>query len=101
MGSGSYGNWDQVHNLLTANPENLDLIFMDIQMPEQDGREATREIRQKGFSDIPIIAMTAEAMIGDREKCLEAGMNDYIAKPIKRNEIFKVVKKWHIDKLGS
>ena len=67
---------------------------MDIQMPEMDGYEATRCIRQKGFMNIPIIAMTANAMKGDRELCLEAGMNDYITKPIKREIVFQVLEKW-------
>jgi PAS domain S-box-containing protein len=91
-------NGREAVEIFTANPEDFDLIFMDIQMPELDGREATQEIRGKGFSEIPIIAMTAEAMKGDRKKCLKAGMNDYISKPIQRNEIFIMVKKWHIDK---
>jgi PAS domain S-box-containing protein len=70
-------------------------ILMDVQMPEMDGFEATRRIRQDPrFIDIPIIAMTANAMKGDREKCLEAGMNDYISKPIHIEELFSVLKKW-------
>ncbi len=77
----------------TANPQDFDLIFMDIQMPEMDGKEATRTIRQKGFDKIPIIAMTAHAMAGDREMCIEAGMNDYITKPIKREAVFAMIKK--------
>ena len=67
---------------------------MDIQMPEMDGLEATRQIRKKGFTAIPIIAMTANAMVGDREKCIAAGMNDYITKPIKREMVFKILEKW-------
>ncbi len=78
----------------TSNPGKYDLILMDIQMPELDGREATRRIRAKGFTDIPIIALTAEAMKGDMEKCLEAGMNDYVPKPIKREMVFRIVEKW-------
>ncbi len=78
----------------TDKPENFDTILMDIQMPEMDGYEATRQIRLRGFKDIPIIAMTANAMKGDKELCLEAGMSDYMTKPIKREIIFQVLEKW-------
>jgi len=71
---------------------------MDIQMPEMDGMEATQAIRNKGFDAIPIVAMTAHAMKGDREMCLEAGMDDYIAKPIKRETVFKMIEKWVFSK---
>lgn len=65
-------------------------------MPEMDGYEATRRIRSMNanFSDIPIIAMTANAMKGDREKCLEAGMNDYVSKPISLEALSKVLDLW-------
>lgn len=76
----------------TKNPSRYDLILMDIQMPEMDGLAATRQIRGQGFQHIPIIAMTANAMQGDREKCLEAGMNDYISKPIKREMVFRILE---------
>ena len=77
----------------SADPDAFDLIFMDIQMPEMDGKEATQTIRQKGFEGVPIIAMTAHAMKGDREMCLEVGMNDYITKPIKREAVFAIIEK--------
>ncbi len=87
-------NGKEVVEKFIARPETFDLIFMDIQMPEMDGREATRVIREKGFSEIPIVAMTAECMKGDREKCMEAGMNDYIPKPLKRELVLDTMKKW-------
>lgn len=77
----------------TAAPDDVDLIFMDIQMPEMDGTEATRLIREKGFDKVPIIAMTAHAMKGDREMCLAAKMNDYLTKPIKREAVFAIIEK--------
>lgn len=79
---------------LTAGPDNFNLVFMDIQMPEIDGMEATKIIRDKGFESIPIIAMTAHAMKDVREKCLGAGMNDYISKPIRKEVVFEMIKKW-------
>jgi two-component system sensor histidine kinase/response regulator len=87
-------NGEDAVKIFTAEPEKFDLILMDIQMPQMNGLDATRLIREKGFSDIPIVAMTAQSMKGDREKCLGAGMNDYMAKPIKREMVFEMVKKW-------
>ncbi len=77
-----------------ASPKDFDTILMDIQMPEMDGYEATRQIRSQGFGEIPVIAMTANAMKGDKELCLAAGMNDYMSKPIKREIVFQVLEKW-------
>ena len=87
-------NGREAVDLFTSEPDRFDLILMDIQMPRLNGIEATRLIRERGFRDVPIIAMTAQAMKGDREKCIKAGMNDYIAKPIKRETVFAIVKKW-------
>lgn len=78
----------------TAEPERYDLIFMDLHMPELDGLEATKVLRNRGYKDVPIIAMTADAMKEDRDRCLDVGMNDYLAKPIRREEVFAMVKKW-------
>jgi signal transduction histidine kinase/CheY-like chemotaxis protein len=72
-----------------------DLVLMDMQMPVMDGIEATRAIRlDPRFGDLPIIAMTANAMAADRHRCLEAGMNDHIAKPIEPEELFRVLAQW-------
>jgi signal transduction histidine kinase/ActR/RegA family two-component response regulator len=73
-----------------------DLILADIQMPEMDGLELTRTIRrfQGALRDIPIIAMTAHAMKGDRERCLEAGMNDYLSKPVVPAELAEKLRRW-------
>ncbi|TAE46273.1 MAG: response regulator [Bacteroidetes bacterium] len=71
-----------------------DLVFMDMQMPEMDGLEATRHIRQLDIAQPIIIAMTANAMKGDRERCIEAGMNDYISKPIKLEDVHAAIRRW-------
>jgi signal transduction histidine kinase len=78
----------------TSDPGQFDLIFMDIQMPEIDGMETTKIIRERGFTSVPIIAMTAHAMKSDRERCLSSGMNDYIAKPIRREALYEIVERW-------
>ncbi len=76
-------------------PDIYDLVFMDIQMPVMDGLEATRLIRKdERFKSLPIIAMTAYAMSGDRERCLEAGMNDHIAKPFDPENLYGIMAKW-------
>ncbi len=75
--------------------QDFDLVFMDIQMPQMDGYQATHLIRQQPRTkNLPIIAMTAHAVKGDREKCLAAGMDDYISKPIKANVLAKLVAKY-------
>src|SRR5574344_2926284 len=72
---------------------DIDLILMDLQMPEMNGYDATREIR-KIYSDFPIIAQTAFAMSDDRAKAIEAGCNDYLAKPIRSKDLLEMVNKY-------
>jgi hypothetical protein len=74
----------------------FDLIFMDCQMPIMDGFEATRAIRQMvgDIRDIPIVAMTAHALKEDRQRCLDVGMNDYLAKPVHRDALVAVLQKY-------
>ncbi len=74
--------------------EPFDLVFMDVQMPEMDGMEACRRIRKLdlGGRHLPIVAMTAYAMQGDAQKCLEAGMDDYLSKPVDVNQVFQVIE---------
>ena len=78
--------------------EGIDIVLMDIMMPEMDGFQAMREIRKlKRFQQLPIIALTARAMKGDREKCIEAGASDYIPKPVAPDQLLSVLCAWAPD----
>jgi CheY-like chemotaxis protein len=76
-----------------ATETAYDLILMDCQMPEMDGYEATRTLRAQGIAT-PIVALTANALEGDREKCLACGMNDYLSKPIQADKLRETLAKW-------
>lgn len=73
---------------------NYDMVLMDVHMPEMDGLESTRMIRKRLNGSIIVIALTANAMQGDEEECLQAGMNDYLSKPVKLDELVKMLRKW-------
>lgn len=79
---------------LEATPD-LAIVLMDIMMPEMDGYQTMQVIRQNSaFRRLPIIALTAKAMKGDREKCLEAGASDYLAKPVNTDQLLSALRMW-------
>ena len=80
-----------------------DIILMDMQMPEMDGLEATVKIRELGgeFTHLPIVALTANVMESDREACTRAGMDGYLSKPIRRNELLVVLQRWGRERIEN
>jgi CheY-like chemotaxis protein/HPt (histidine-containing phosphotransfer) domain-containing protein len=86
---------DGVEALEKLASGKFDLVLMDVQMPNMDGFEATRRIRQEQrYDTLPIVAMTAHALKGDRERCLAVGMDDYLTKPIRADELKRIVERW-------
>ncbi|MBT9267185.1 response regulator [Pseudomonas sp. MG-9] len=86
---------DGAQAIRSAEGNDFEVILMDCRLPIIDGYEATRQIRLlPGRADVPIIALTANALQGDRETCLSAGMNDYLAKPFKRNDLQQILQRW-------
>ncbi len=87
-------NGRQAIDLINQTPD-LSVVLMDIMMPEMDGYETMREIRNNpDFRTLPILALTAKAMKGDREKCLAAGASDYIAKPVNTDQLLSLLRVW-------
>ncbi|HZG01011.1 MAG TPA: response regulator, partial [Chitinophagales bacterium] len=81
-------------DIMNENP-HIDIVLMDIMMPEMDGYETTQKIRREHKNTgLPIIAVTAKAMKGDREKCIEAGASDYITKPVKIDQLLSLMRVW-------
>ena len=89
-----------VEVLHALEAKTYDIIFLDVQMPDMDGYEAARRVRAKWAGNEParptMVAMTGNAMQGDRERCLEAGMDDYISKPVHAEELMAALKRWGV-----
>jgi CheY-like chemotaxis protein len=80
---------------MLQHTEGVDLVLMDIMLPEMDGYQTMQRIRKMyGFEQLPIIALTAKAMKGDREKCIDAGASDYIAKPVETERLLTLLRNW-------
>jgi CheY-like chemotaxis protein len=87
-------NGRQAIEIIEQTPD-LSMVLMDIMMPEMDGYQTMREIRKNPqFRTLPILALTAKAMKGDREKCLDAGASDYISKPVNTDELLSLLRVW-------
>jgi len=92
------GNGKDALEILKKTPD-MDCVLMDIMMPEMDGYETTKAVRKMAkFKTLPIIALTAKAMKGDREKCIEAGASDYISKPVNPDQLLSLLRVWMFGK---
>src|SRR5262249_47539375 len=87
------GNGREAIDMIRTAPERYAAVLMDVQMPEMDGLTATRELRQDKY-ELPIIAMTANAMKADLDACLAAGMDDHVTKPIERKALLQTLRRW-------
>jgi CheY-like chemotaxis protein/HPt (histidine-containing phosphotransfer) domain-containing protein len=80
--------------LLQQQPRTFHLVLMDVQMPVMDGHEATRQLRKQGLASLPVIALTAGALSGERQRALEAGMNDFLTKPLEPRLLIRTVRRY-------
>ncbi len=102
-------NWNIRYTLVNNGKEAIEelrngdytIVLMDIQMPEMDGYSATQVIRNELISDIPIIAMTAHAMMGEKEKCIQLGMNDYVSKPLKETILYNIIAQYSYNRVNK
>ena len=95
--SGFQVTWakDGAEAFVIVGPAQPDICVLDVMMPEMDGYETIRNIREmQKFTELPIIALTAKAMKGDREKCIEAGASDYISKPVNVDQLLSLIRVW-------